>query len=49
MRDRLAEAVGNLDTIIWKTDGTTLSHEKGQGYDGKPRTRATPRPATPWR
>lgn len=35
MRDRLAEAVGNLDTITWKTDGTTLSHEKGQGYDGK--------------
>lgn len=30
MRDRLAEAVGNLDTITWKTDGTTLSHEKGQ-------------------
>ena len=35
MRDRLAEAVGNLDTITWKTDGTTLSHEKGQGYNGK--------------
>lgn len=35
MRDRLAEAVGNLDTITWKTDGTTFSHEKGQGYDGK--------------
>ena len=35
MRDRLAEAVGNLDTITWKTAGTALSHEKGQGYDGK--------------
>ena len=35
MRDRLAEAVGNLETITWKTAGTTLSHEKGRGYDGK--------------
>ncbi len=35
MRDRLAEAVGALDTITWKTGDTTLSHEKGGGYDGK--------------
>ena len=35
MRDRLAETVGNLDTITWKAGDTTLSHEKGGGYDGK--------------
>ncbi|MFR2313430.1 MAG: hypothetical protein ACLS6O_00025 [Bifidobacterium sp.] len=49
MRDRLAEAVGNLDTITWKTDGTTLSHEKARATTARPRTRPTPRPATPWR
>lgn len=35
MRDRLAEAVGGLDAITWKTGDTTLSHEQGGGYDGK--------------
>lgn len=35
MRDRLAEAVDDLETITWNAGDTRLTHEKGQGYDGK--------------
>ena len=34
MRDRLAEAVGGLDTITYDAAGQRLAHEQGQGYDG---------------
>ena len=45
MRDRLAEAVGGLDAITWKTGDTTLSHEQGGGYDGKAPTTSDTAPA----
>lgn len=35
MRDRLADAVDKLEAITWGVGDTTLSHEPGQGYEGK--------------